>query len=191
MNFKKPLISFLSPSNNLAQARKPTSDDSSTMKGNSNIIRRENRIKLKPGFSALDWHAKVASKGVKGQMITGLPILLQDSNFVTINYPQSIKQLQIGIPTYKIKPDLIINNEVLMKHQDIENDFWCVINGKVYCLTDYVNFHPGGIDIIYKNCSVQRNDDDPDCLNWFNKYHPWISYEKILETCYVGKYKAV
>lgn len=29
-----------------------------------------------------------------------------------------------------------------------KDDFWCILHGKVYDLTDYLEYHPGGHDIL-------------------------------------------
>lgn len=153
-------------------------------------LRNRNKIKLKPGHSPLDWNHLVATKGIKGELVTGLSQLKDDFTFLQLNSKTSIHQLSHHIPPYQIKPHLKINKEILQKHQkwtsmddktSNDNDYWCVIDGNVYCLTEYLEFHPGGINII----TLLK---DKDLLPWFNKHHRWISYEKLLQTCFVGIY---
>ena len=54
-----------------------------------------------------------------------------------------------------------------------------MLRGKVYNLTPYVNFHPGGDKIL--KAIIAR-----DCTNQFDKYHKWVNGEYMLEKCKVG-----
>ena len=63
-------------------------------------------------------------------------------------------------------------------HRTME-DGWTVLRGKVYNLTPYVNFHPGG-DKILKAVLGK------DCTKLFDKYHKWVNGEYMLEKCKVG-----
>lgn len=195
--FKTPSIRIINP---LTQNRTDDSSllsvkfntiNNSTSIANSTIpLRNRNKVKLKPGHSPLDWNHIVTTEGINGELITGLSQLKEDSTFLQLNSKTSIHQLNLRIPPYKIKPHLKINKEILQKHQkwistddktSTDNDYWCVIDGNVYCLTKYLEFHPGGIDII-------TSLKDKDLLPWFNKHHRWVSYEKLLQTCFVGIY---
>ena len=64
------------------------------------------------------------------------------------------------------------------KHNTRE-DMWMVIRGKVYNITQYLPYHPGGISILDKAAG-----NDGTVL--FDKYHKWISAEAILEACFIG-----
>lgn len=141
------------------------------------------KVRLKPGHSALDWHELVSSKGRKQGLVVGLDKLLAEDldNLQRLNHPQTLMQLQKGVPTYLIRPPLRINDDMLKKHSSLE-DLWCVIRGKVYCLTYYLDFHPGGVDILLKSCAGK------DGTKAFEKFHRWVSYDKLLETCLVGVY---
>lgn len=195
--FKTPSIRIINP---LTYARTSGGPFLSTTSGTINNInnaingttplRNRNKVKLKPGHSPLDWNHLVATKGIKGELVTGLSQLKYDCTFLQLNSKTSIHQLNHHIPPYQIKPRLKINKEILQRHQkwisvddkpSNNNDYWCVIGGNVYCLTEYLEFHPGGIDII-------TSLKDKDLLPWFNKHHRWVSYEKLLQTCLVGIY---
>lgn len=189
--FKRPSIQISEPTFNQTNNRhvqlsvmSPPQEMRSSIQSKRTPIKR-NKVKLKPGHSPLDWNYLVATKGIKGELITGLEQLRLDPDLPSINRITSINQLNHRIPTYQIKPSLRINKHILQKHQtwlgeeDSNNDYWCNIGGKIYSLTSYLEFHPGGIDIIL-------GLKDKDLLPQFNKHHRWVSYEKLLQTCLVG-----
>ena len=68
--------------------------------------------------------------------------------------------------------------EEVATHNTME-DCWTVLRGKVYNLTPYVNFHPGGDKIL--KAVLGR-----DCTKLFDKYHKWVNGEYMLEKCKVG-----
>jgi len=75
---------------------------------------------------------------------------------------------------------LRVNKELLKQHNN-KDDCWTVLKGKVYNITPYVKFHPGGIDEIMK-CAGR------DGTALFNKYHAWVNFERMLENCFLGFY---
>uniref|UniRef100_A0A7N0VC16 Cytochrome b5 heme-binding domain-containing protein n=1 Tax=Kalanchoe fedtschenkoi TaxID=63787 RepID=A0A7N0VC16_KALFE len=72
----------------------------------------------------------------------------------------------------------LISMDEVKQHRG-EGSMWTVLKGRVYNLTPYINFHPGGADILMK--AVGR-----DCTSLFNKYHAWVNAEFLLEKCLVG-----
>ncbi|CCK69676.1 Irc21p KNAG_0C05780 [Huiozyma naganishii CBS 8797] len=154
-------------------------------RNNTGTAKRK-KVRLQPGHSALDWSHKVVTDGAKGLLITGLDTLVQDSEFQRLNAGTVMNQVAHRIPTYKIRPLMAINSKILKNHQDYlsKHDFWAVYKGKVYCLSYYLDFHPGGIEIIIDHATR----DPPDIRGAFDRYHRWVSAEKLLETCLVGKY---
>ncbi|KAI3978309.1 hypothetical protein MKX01_013107 [Papaver californicum] len=72
---------------------------------------------------------------------------------------------------------LITMDEV--KQHRKEGSIWTVLKGRVYNITPYMNFHPGGVDMLMKGAGR-------DCTSLFNKYHAWVNYEFMLEKCLVG-----
>jgi cytochrome b involved in lipid metabolism len=71
-----------------------------------------------------------------------------------------------------------LNKLELAKHNK-ENDYWMALNGKIYNITSYLNYHPGGLDILVKYAGK-------DCTALFMKYHRWVNFERILDECFVG-----
>ncbi|XP_065857659.1 cytochrome b5 domain-containing protein RLF [Euphorbia lathyris] len=68
-------------------------------------------------------------------------------------------------------------NEV--KQHNVEGSMWTVLKGRVYNLSPYMRFHPGGVDMLMK--AVAK-----DCTSLFNKYHAWVNEDFLLEKCLVG-----
>lgn len=59
------------------------------------------------------------------------------------------------------------------------DDAWIVLSGKVYNMTHYLKFHPGGEEILLKVAGK-------DGTTLFQKYHPWVNADALLEKCFVG-----
>ncbi|XP_021277165.1 cytochrome b5 domain-containing protein RLF [Herrania umbratica] len=72
---------------------------------------------------------------------------------------------------------LISMSEV--KQNQTEGSMWTVLKGRVYNISPYMKFHPGGVDMLMK--AVGK-----DCTALFNKYHAWVNSEFLLEKCLVG-----
>uniref|UniRef100_A0A9I9DTI8 Cytochrome b5 heme-binding domain-containing protein n=2 Tax=Cucumis melo TaxID=3656 RepID=A0A9I9DTI8_CUCME len=66
-----------------------------------------------------------------------------------------------------------------VKEHRTEGSMWTVLKGRVYNISPYMKFHPGGADILMK--AVGK-----DCTSLFNKYHAWVNDEFLLEKCLVG-----
>jgi cytochrome b involved in lipid metabolism len=58
-------------------------------------------------------------------------------------------------------------------------DAWMALNGKVYNITPYAEFHPGGIPELMRGAAR-------DCTKLFGEIHPWVNYETMLSACLVG-----
>ncbi|KAF8022332.1 hypothetical protein BT93_G2475 [Corymbia citriodora subsp. variegata] len=72
----------------------------------------------------------------------------------------------------------LISKEEVKQHQ-LDGSMWTVLKGRVYNISPYMKFHPGGIDMLMK--AVGK-----DCTSLFNKYHAWVNDEFLLEKCLVG-----
>ncbi len=71
-------------------------------------------------------------------------------------------------------------DKVELKKHNMQSDCWTAYNGKVYNITQYLDYHPGGITILMQGAGK-------DCTNLFNKYHRWINIDNMLSTCLVGE----
>jgi len=65
-----------------------------------------------------------------------------------------------------------------VKKHNSRQDAWIVINDKVYDITQYIPFHPGGAKVL---AGVGR-----DGTELFNKYHPWVNAHFLLAKYQVG-----
>eukprot|EP01025_Chloroclados_australasicus_P046690 TRINITY_DN5153_c0_g1_i3.p2 TRINITY_DN5153_c0_g1~~TRINITY_DN5153_c0_g1_i3.p2 ORF type:complete len:184 (+),score=22.36 TRINITY_DN5153_c0_g1_i3:163-714(+) len=66
-----------------------------------------------------------------------------------------------------------------VRQHHTEQDGWMVVRGKVYNIIPYMKFHPGG-DKILKPMLGR------DATSLFNKYHPWVNVDALLEKCLIG-----
>ncbi|XP_063403190.1 cytochrome b5 reductase 4-like isoform X1 [Mytilus trossulus] len=74
-----------------------------------------------------------------------------------------------------------ISVEELTKHNKQE-DAWIAIRGKVYNVTPYMEYHPGGIEELMRGAGL-------DGTQLFDEVHKWVNFESMLEKCYIGKLK--
>jgi cytochrome b involved in lipid metabolism len=58
-------------------------------------------------------------------------------------------------------------------------DCWTAYKGKVYNITQYLPYHPGGIPVLMQAAGK-------DCTALFNKYHSWVNAESMLSKCIIG-----
>ncbi|ADJ41737.1 AGL073W-Cp [Eremothecium gossypii ATCC 10895] len=138
------------------------------------------KVALKPGHSALDWHALSESAGARGRFVHGLePGLPWWDHFCELQHPAALHQLERGVPPHRILPPLRIDAAVL---KACAASYWCVLRGRVYCITDYLDFHPGGVAILAGSCKGR------DVTKLFERYHRWVNFERLLECCQVGVY---
>lgn len=66
-----------------------------------------------------------------------------------------------------------------MAQHNTKFDCWTALNGKVYNITQYIDYHPGGVPKLMLAAGK-------DCTTLFNKYHAWVNYESMLSKCQVG-----
>lgn len=142
------------PAMNSAQRAAPGSSLSPSLTTPSSQARSRQKVLLQPGHSPLDW--------------------------AHLNRTHPKHKLR-GVDPSTPPPQCVkINKEELKKHKS-RSDCWTCINGKVFNITPYVNFHPGGVDEIMK-CAGR------DGTSLFNKYHSWVNVDRMLENCIIGVY---
>jgi cytochrome b involved in lipid metabolism len=109
------------------------------------------QVTLKPGHSPLDWAA-----------------LTSDPNN---------KLRGKDVPSDK----LIRVPPSQLKHQNGRKgkDAWTVYQGKVYNITPYLPFHPGGEGELTRGAGQ-------DAAKLFMEVHPWVNWEAMLGECLVG-----
>ena len=72
-----------------------------------------------------------------------------------------------------------ISMEEVGLHKTVD-DVWMVLSGKVYNVTRYVKFHPGGVDYLMQGAGK-------DATRLFHKYHKWVNVDFMLQRCYLGQ----
>lgn len=58
-------------------------------------------------------------------------------------------------------------------------DAWTSYNGRVYNITPYKDFHPGGVGELLRGAAKSSD-------KLFNDIHPWVNWDGMLSECMVG-----
>lgn len=108
------------------------------------------QVSLQPGHSPLDW-ARLAQSPTSD--LRGLP-------------PHT--------PYLRVTPSML-------KQQNGRKgrDAWTVFGGKVYNVSPYLPFHPGGGPELLRGAGK-------DGTRLFAEVHPWVNYETMLQSCLIG-----
>ncbi|KAG6233057.1 hypothetical protein E4U26_003418 [Claviceps purpurea] len=108
------------------------------------------KITLEPGHSPLDW-ARISGPNADLRGIQPPP------------------------------PSLLRVTPSMLKNQTGRRgkDAWMALNGRVYNVTPYAAFHPGGIPELLRGAAR-------DGTKLFGEVHPWVNYETMLAACLVG-----
>lgn len=72
-----------------------------------------------------------------------------------------------------------VSADELGKHNKKE-DAWICLRGKVYNVTPYLEYHPGGEDELMRGAGK-------DATDLFNEIHRWVNAESMLQKCFVGQ----
>ncbi|KAF8442286.1 cytochrome b5-like heme/steroid binding domain-containing protein [Boletus edulis BED1] len=123
------------------------------------------KVALAPGYGPLDW----ASLKSSGRDLRVRP-LFSCIIFYPISFPFSVL---MGVETL-----LRIPPSVLKLHNKKE-DAWTAINGKVYNITPYLPYHPGGEKELMRVAGR-------DGTKLFSLTHAWVNVEFMLDACLVG-----
>ncbi|KAK0724710.1 hypothetical protein B0H67DRAFT_641216 [Lasiosphaeris hirsuta] len=110
------------------------------------------QVALAPGHSPLDW-ARLS--GGPGADLRGLP---RDAPYLRVT------------PT-------MLRYYTGRKGKDA----WMALGGRVYNITPYIPFHPGGEPELLRGAGR-------DGTTLFGEVHPWVNYEGMLSACLVGIY---
>lgn len=78
-------------------------------------------------------------------------------------------------------PGIIRVSESELKEHKTREDCWTVLGGRVYNLTPYMPFHPGGEKILMAIAGK-------DGTALFMRTHSWVNFENMLDRCLVGVY---
>jgi len=66
-----------------------------------------------------------------------------------------------------------------LRRHATSNDAWTVYEGQVYDLTPYLDYHPGGVQVL-------EGSFGGDCTQAFKKAHRWVNGHALLGKCRVG-----
>ncbi|EOO02388.1 putative cytochrome b5-like heme steroid binding domain-containing protein [Phaeoacremonium minimum UCRPA7] len=108
------------------------------------------QVTLTPGHSPLDW-ARLSSSPTSD--LRGLP-------------PAS--------PYLRVTPSML-RRQTGRRGKDA----WSALGGRVYNITPYLPFHPGGEPELLRGAGR-------DGTRLFGEIHPWVNYETMLSACLVG-----
>lgn len=112
--------------------------------------RPRHQVTLQPGHSPLDW-ARLAQSPTS-----------------------DLRNLPPHTPYLRVTPSM------LHAHNGRHGrDAWSVYGGKVYNVSPYVAFHPGGGPELLRGAGK-------DASRLFAEVHPWVNYETMLQSCLIG-----
>ncbi|KAJ8104142.1 hypothetical protein POJ06DRAFT_272774 [Lipomyces tetrasporus] len=77
-----------------------------------------------------------------------------------------------GVPPARITLDEL-------KRHSTHEDAWTALGGKVYNISPYLRYHPGGVKELMR-CAGR------DGTKLFNLTHVWVNYDRMLSNCFVG-----
>eukprot|EP00607_Mallomonas_marina_P006447 CAMPEP_0182428538 /NCGR_PEP_ID=MMETSP1167-20130531/23099_1 /TAXON_ID=2988 /ORGANISM="Mallomonas Sp, Strain CCMP3275" /LENGTH=132 /DNA_ID=CAMNT_0024611495 /DNA_START=225 /DNA_END=623 /DNA_ORIENTATION=- len=66
-----------------------------------------------------------------------------------------------------------------LQQHNSQFDAWVSYKGKVYNITQYLDYHPGGLKILLDVAGK-------DCTALVLKYHKWVNVEQLLAACHIG-----
>ncbi|KXZ49260.1 hypothetical protein GPECTOR_22g853 [Gonium pectorale] len=84
-----------------------------------------------------------------------------------------------GLDGASLRRDITLDE---VKQHRTPEDAWMVLRGKVYNISPYLRYHPGGAAVLMKAAGK-------DGTSLFMKYHPWVNADALLEKCLVGLLK--
>ncbi|KAI0452313.1 hypothetical protein F5B21DRAFT_506333 [Xylaria acuta] len=108
------------------------------------------KVTLEPGHSPLDW-ARLA------------------------NHPTAdLRNLGSGVSYIRVTPSML-RRQTGRRGKDA----WTALGGRVYNVSPYLPFHPGGEPELLRAAGR-------DGTKLFGEIHPWVNYETMLSSCLIG-----
>jgi len=65
-----------------------------------------------------------------------------------------------------------VSRQELARHNKVD-DAWMAIRGRVFNVTRYMDFHPGGVDELMRGVGS-------DATKLFDEVHAWVNYPQLL-----------
>lgn len=125
---------------------------SSTLGAPKTAAQKSRQITLQPGYSPLDWAALTADP---------------KANLRGHDAPADGRLL-------KIAP-----SQLKARNGRKGHDAWTSYQGRVYNISPYLPFHPGGKGELMRGAGK-------DAAQLFMEVHPWVNWEGMLGECMVG-----
>lgn len=153
-----PSLAAFPAANSIQRARGPAPDRGSPQVSfglapppthSSRPSKPSRKVVLTPGHSPLDW-ARISGPNAD---LRGLPS---------------------STPYLRVTPSML-KAQTGRKGKDA----WMALNGKVYNITPYARYHPGGVPELMRGAAK-------DGTKLFGEVHPWVNYETMLSACLVG-----
>ncbi|KAL7943300.1 hypothetical protein V8C42DRAFT_330295 [Trichoderma barbatum] len=157
-NGRVPSLSQFPAANSAQRARGPAPNrgSSSSSSGlappptlSSKPAKPSRQVMLTPGHSPLDW-ARISGPNA------------------------DLRGVASSTPYMRVTPSML---KVQTGRKG--KDAWMAISGKVYNVTPYAKFHPGGVPELMRGAGR-------DGTKLFGEIHPWVNYETMLAACLVG-----
>lgn len=83
----------------------------------------------------------------------------------------------------KLRPEYVLNNYNLKN----VNLFWICLDKRIYYITPYLLYHPGGDAILLKLLTSSRNTVERiDKMKEFQRYHRWVNETDLLSSYIIG-----
>ena len=89
-----------------------------------------------------------------------------------------LMQASTNFDTRNGGPPRRVSRAELKEHKS-EFDCWTAYQGKVYNITQYLHYHPGGGKYLMAGAGK-------DCTKEFDKFHKWVNIDNMLAKCYIG-----
>lgn len=74
-----------------------------------------------------------------------------------------------------------VSKEELAKHCTAD-DCWIAVRGRVYNITRYLEYHPGGMPELMRGAGK-------DATKLFDEFHAWVNIDQLLAKCFIGPLK--
>ncbi|KAF8853220.1 hypothetical protein BDZ45DRAFT_677832 [Acephala macrosclerotiorum] len=131
------------------------------------------KVLLTPGHSPLDW-ARLSSSPTAN--LRNLP-----PSTPYLKVPPSLLKFYNGRPLKKNLPSPSPSSPPYTPSeiQRGRRDAWTILGGKVYNITPYLPYHPGGEPELLRVAGK-------DGSKLFGEVHPWVNWEGMLEGCLIG-----
>lgn len=124
------------------------------------------------------WEGVFTSNGSEGNLQRGQSSRPFEKGYSQMAWVRRMKNEDLSGLGAGGRPRNDITMDEVAKHAS-EEDGWTVLRGKVYRISPYLKYHPGGAAILKQVLGK-------DCTLMFNKYHAWVNAEFLLSKCLVG-----